>query len=431
MDKTATDPGSPDDRDLAREHFYRHAEAGSRGPLAGIRVLEATNYGAGPLCGTVLADLGATSIKCERPDGGDPVRYLQPFVDGRSDAESSAWYLSFNRNKQCVTLNFSHPRGQALFRELAAKADVIVENFTPGTMAGWGLGYDDIAAFRPEIVYVSVSGFGQYGPLKDRKCFDPIAQAMCGLMETTGEPDGPPLRAGFAIADDLAGWQGAIGAMAALLRRGVSGKGQHVDVSLTDALLYASDLGILGATRAGFNWTRQGNGFVGSAPFNNYLCRDDRYVFINAVFDPLWRRLCELMGQPELADDPRTRDLAARAANLQYVDDVVRRWTATRDSAEVVEQLVAAGVAVGPVMNFQQIAEFPHYLARGAVAEVASPHPIHGRYQTYGVAAKFSATPASVRQPAPLLGQHNDAVYGTLLGKSATELAALKRDGVI
>jgi len=414
-----------------RTAFYKNAEPGSKGPLEGILVLEATNYGAGPLCGTVLADLGARSIKCERPDGGDPLRYLQPLIDDRNDAESSAWYLSFNRNKQCVTLNFADPRGQALFRELAAHADVIVENFTPDTMFGWGLGYDDIAAFNPGVVYVSVSGFGQYGPLRERKCFDPIAQAMCGVMQTTGEEGGPPLRAGFALADDMAGWQGAMGAMAALLRRGVTGRGQHVDVSLTDSLLYASDIGILGATRADFHWTRQGNGFVGSAPFNNYLCKDDHYVFINGVFEPMWKRLCKVMECDELIDDPRTHNIKARAENRVYVDDMVKRWTATRTADEVVTQLVDAQVAVGAVMDFEEIAAFPHFLQRDAVAEIEKPHPLHGHYSTFGVAPKFSVTPATLREPAPMLGQHNDDIYGDLLGKSEIELVSLKEQGVI
>lgn len=408
--------------------FYRQARADQPGPLAGIRVLEATNYGAGPFCGMVLADFGAESIKIEAP-AGDPIRLLSPFVGGTPGVENSTWYLSINRNKKGITLDLRRPEGQALFRRLAAQADIVVENYTPGVMAGWGLGYADLCAIKPDLIYVSVSGFGQFGPLAQRKGFDPVAQAMSGLMSVTGEPDGRPLRAGFAFADDLSGWLGAMGAMAALWHRSATCEGQHVDSSLVDSLLYASDMGVMAAANAGHVWQRQGAGAEGAAPLNSYPTQDGRYVFIHGVFDKAWAALCEVMQRPDLVADPRTATVGARGQHRLLVDEVVAAYAARHTVEEIVAVAEQRGFVAAPVLDFDQVAREPHFRERASVTEVE--HPLHGALTLQGVSPKFSRTPAGVRQPAPTLGQHNAEVYGGLLGLDAAALQTLKADGVI
>ncbi|MCG2635042.1 MAG: CoA transferase [Gammaproteobacteria bacterium] len=414
---------------MDKQEFYAEADASSTGPLQGIRVLEATNYGAGPYCGTVLADFGAESIKCEMPVSGDPVRHMGPFVGGKPGLENSTWHLSIGRNKKSITLDFGKPEGQAVFRDLARKADILVENFTPGTMAKWGLGYRDISEIRPDIIYVSVSGFGQFGPLSNKRGFDPVAQAMGGLMSVTGEPDGRPLRAGFALADLMGGWTGAMGAMAALNHRHETGEGQHIDASLTDAILYGGDFGIAAAAHADYVWQRQGNSTDTGAPLNTFVCKDGQHVFVHAFFDNLWQRLCKTMGRDDLIDDPRTRDIAGRAKNRHFVDDVVAEWTGQHDAAEVLRLADEAGVVSGPILDFGQIAEFEPFLERESVA--VAPHPQHGPIKTSGVGPKFSRTPARVRTAAPTLGQHSEEVYRELLGYDEDKLERLRAASII
>lgn len=420
-----TTPSAPD-RDAAA--FYRHARTDRPGPLAGIRVLEATHYGAGPFCGMVLADFGAESIKVEPPEGED-IRVLSPFIAGERGAENSVWYQSINRNKKGVTLDLRQPRGQALFGELARHADIVVENHTPGVMAGWGLAYADLKALKPDLIYVSVSGFGQFGPLAGRRGFDPVAQAMSGLMSVTGEPGGRPLRAGFALGDDLSGWIGAMGAMAALWHRAATGEGQHIDASLVDALLYASDMGVMAATNAGRVLQREGAGAEGAAPLNSYPTCDGRHVFIHGVFDKAWAGLCAAMQRGDLIGDPRTASVAARGEQREFVDAVVADYAARQTVEEVIAQALQHGFVAAPVLDFAGVARESHFRVRESVTEVE--HPLHGLLTLQGVGPKFSRTPARVRSAAPTLGQHNAEVYGGLLGLDTAALTALATDGII
>ena len=416
---------------MDKSQFYADALPGSRGPLTGIHVLEATNYGAGPICGMVLSDLGAESIKCEQPQGGDPIRAWPPYLTGADgqDLWSGVWGLGFNRGKRSVTLDFRKPDGQALFRRLAAQADVVVENFTPGTMARWGLGYADLRAVKPDLIYVSVSGFGQWGPLRDKRGLDPIGQSMGGVMAGTGEPGGRPLRVGFAIADNMSGWQGALGALAALNFRRHSGRGQWVDASLIDAMLTTSDVKLMGVAHAGFEVRPTGNGTDLGAPLDLFRCADGRWLYVHALYDHLWQRLADVMGRTDLKDDPRTRDWAARAANIPVVNDSVGAWTATRTLNEAMAALDAAGVTCAPVLSFPDILAAAHYRERESVVELE--HPRYGPLTHYGYPVKFSRTPAGPRAVAPALGQDNAAVYGDLLGLSDAEQAALREQGVI
>jgi crotonobetainyl-CoA:carnitine CoA-transferase CaiB-like acyl-CoA transferase len=307
---------------MDKSAFYADAMPGSRGPLAGIRVLEATNYGAGPICGMVLSDLGAESIKCEQPQVGDPIRSWPPYLTGADgkDFWSGIWALTFNRGKRAVTLDFRKPEGQDLFRRLAAHADVVIENFTPGTMARWGLGYADLKAVKPDLIYVSVSGFGQWGPLKDKRGLDPIGQAMGGVMAGTGEPGGRPLRVGFAIADNMSGWMGAMGALAALNFRRRTGRGQWVDASLIDAMLTRSDVKLMGVAHAGYEVKPTGNGTDLGAPLDLFRCADGRWLYIHALYDHLWKRLADVMGRPDLKR--KTRAHATGPGATLYSSDL-------------------------------------------------------------------------------------------------------------
>ena len=416
---------------MDKADFYKDALPHSRGPLADVRVLEATNYGAGPICGMVLSDLGAESIKCELPQGGDPIRAWPPYVAGSDgkDLWSGVWGLTFNRGKRAVTLDFRKPEGQALFRRLAAHADVVVENFTPGTMARWGLGYADLKAVKPDLIYVSISGFGQWGPLRDKRGLDPIGQAMGGVMASTGEPGGQPLRVGFAIADNMSGWMGAMGALAALHYRRRSGRGQWVDASLIDAMLTTSDVKLMAVANAGYRVAPTGNGTDLGAPLDLYRCADGRWLYIHALYDHLWKRLADVMGRPELKDDPRTRDWAGRAANIPFVNECVGAWAAALPLEQAMAALDEAGCTCAPVLSFPQILATEHYRERDSVLDL--PHPRHGPLAHYGYPAKFSRTPAGPRAVAPALGQDNDAVYGDLLGLSAEQRADLAARGVI
>ena len=414
---------------MDKNDFFAERDTSSGGPLDGIRVLEATNYASGPVCGMILADLGATSVKCEMPGAGDPNRLVPPFISGDSDRENSVVFAGINRGKLGVTLDFRTEQGQELFRKVAATCDIVVENFSPGTMDRWNIGYADIKAVKPDIIYVSISGFGQFGPLHKRRGFDPVAQAMGGLMSITGEPDGRPLKAGSVLADDMAGWQAALGALAALHYRTRTGKGQWVDTSMTDAQLYASSWGIMGAVETGTMWPRTGNAIAGGAPMNSYLCADGEWLIIFAAFDKTWRTLCELMDRPDLLEDPRSKDWPARSANVDFVDGEVAKWVATQNSHELDQLLDEKAIVSAPILNFEQIINTPHYHERDMIYK--AEHPRHGPITHFGVANKFSVSDARIRRAAPLLGEHNDEIFGGQLGMSEADLQRLRDEGVI
>lgn len=414
---------------MEQKDFYAKADPNSKGPLEGIRVLEATNYASGPVCGMIMADFGADSIKCEMPGSGDPNRGVPPFYSAAGDTESSAVFAGINRGKRSVTLDFRKPEGQELFRKLAAKADILIENFTPGTMAKWNLGYADICEVKPDIIYVSISGFGQFGPLHHKKGFDPVGQAMGGLMSVTGERDGRPLRAGTVIADDMAGWQAALGALAALQYRHSTGKGQQIDACLTDAQLYASSYAVMGYANANYLWQRNGNTLGGGAPMNTYLCADGEYVCIFAAFDQQWQILCKMLGREDLIADPRTVDWINREKNADFIDGLIRAWLADQSAEEVVAKCDGAGLIAAPVLGYDKIVENEHFQAREMIQKVE--HPLHGPLTHFGVADKFSVSPARIRSTAPLLGEHNEQIYQGELGLSEEELIALKKKGII
>lgn len=414
---------------MTKEEFYREAHADSVGPLAGYRVLEVTQAVAGPVVGTVFADMGADVLRCELPKQGDMTRWMDPFLAEGRDPDAACWNMSVNRGKRGVTLDIRQPEGQALFRDLAANADVLVENFTPGSMRQLGLHYDAIREVNPAIVYVSVSGFGQWGPLSGMRGVDTVAQAVSGMMDMNGVQDGEPLISTANLVDHLTGWQGAIGALSALLHREKTGEGQYIDVALADTAIYASDQRIMAAHNAGKRWPRMGNTIDMGAPMNCYRCRDGRYVYLFAILDTLWPRVCKVIGREDLVEDERCNGMVARARNRHFVDEVTAAWVAQHDRDDVVRLLQQEGVSIGPVLDHSEVARFEQFLEHESVVEIE--HPRFGTLRTYGVVPKFSRTPARVRGPAPDLGEHNAQVLGGELGLNGERLAELKAKGVI
>ncbi len=403
---------------MDKSAFFADARHDLTGPLAGIRVVEATTTWAGPMAGCVLADFGATVIKVEHPDG-EILRRVPPTYD---DSNLSLFHETVNRNKQNVSLDLRHSEGRRLFLALCAEADIVIENFKPGTLAGWGVGYADVKAVKPDIIYVSISGFGQFGPLSDRPGYDPIAQNYSGWSSLNGAPDDGPTKAPTFLGDDLGGVHGALGAMAALFHRLRTGEGQHVDIALTDALIFQSD-GLLAAGALGIPMRRWANQFAIAAPVNRYACTDG-YIYGGVLLDSHWKQLARIIGREDLAGTVGIERIKRR----EEFDLLVAQWCIRHSTAEVVDLWNAAGLAVTRVNSFAEAAREPHLAAREMLQDVTLTDgktvPI------VGPAAKFSRTPVRIRHAAPALGQDNAEILGAL-GVDAAGLEALKRDGVI
>jgi crotonobetainyl-CoA:carnitine CoA-transferase CaiB-like acyl-CoA transferase len=413
---------------MKKEEFYREAIRNSRGPLEGIKVLEATTTQAGPVAGAILVDLGAVSIKIDAPVTGELGRHIPPHLNIPNKLEASTYYLTLNRGKKGITLALNKPEGQEVFRQIAEKMDVVIQNYKPGTMEKWGLGYEDIRKTNPNVIYVSLSGYGQFGPYQHKPGYDPIGQAMSGFMSITGFEDGPPMKSGGALADNLSGWQGAIGALASLYYRAKTGKGQHVESSLVDAMLGVSDWGIMMAANLGQLWMRKGNAYgpVGLDPV--VKCKDD-YICLLVALDAHWARMCKITGREDLIEDPRTKTILTRAENADLVNGSICDWAKDKTVAEAIKILEEADLAVAPVLNFDQIVKDKHLKERDMVVEV--DHPLAGKLKMQGVPTKYSLTPAHVKGPAPMLGQHNEEIYVSMLGLDKKKIEGLKTKGII
>ena len=393
------------------------------GALDGLTVIDLTRVLSGPYCTMMLADMGARVIKVEQPGRGDDTRaWGPPFQNGES-----AYFLSINRNKESVTLNLKHPGGRRVLDALIERADVLVENFRPGTLERMGLGYADLSKQRPDLVYCSISGFGQTGPRRREPGYDAVMQGEGGLMSITGAPDGPGYRLGIAIVDIASGMFSAYGIAIALLARERTGRGQYIDVGMLDSVA------ALLTYQAGIHFTtgeapgRLGNRHPSITPYETLDAADGELV-VAVGNDQLWRTFCGVIGAEALADDARFRTNKDRVAAREALRPLLVERMRTRPAAEWIERLKAAGIPCGGVRDLAQVFADPQLIERAMV--VALDHPVAGAIRQLGVPIKMSGTPGAVRTPPPALGQHTEAILGEL-GMSGPEIARLRADGAV
>jgi formyl-CoA transferase len=386
-------------------------------------VLELGQLIAGPFSAKTLADFGAEVIKIETPTSGDPLRKWRMLKDG-----TSVWWQVQSRNKRSVALDLRHAQGQAVVRQLAQEADVLIENFRPGAMEGWNLDPADLLALNPRLIVLRISGYGQTGPYKSRPGFGVVAEAMGGLRHLTAEPGRVPVRVGVSLGDTLAALHGVIGILLALQHRHASGQGQIIDVALYEAVFNCMESLLPEHSAFGAVRGPAGSALPGIAPSNAYRCIDGGYALIAGNGDSIFRRLMALVGRDDLAQDPTLADNAGRVARVQELDDVIGAWTATRTVDEVLAALDHAAVPAGRIYTVQDIATDPHYQARGMLQTLQLDD---GSTLTVpGIVPKLSATPGSHRRNAPALGQDTDAVLQEM-GLTPTQIQALKDSGIV
>lgn len=402
------------------------ADPDGPGPLAGLRVVELGMLLAGPFTGRLLGDMGAEIIKVEPPGKPDPLRdWGKARYKGRS-----LWWAVQSRNKKCVTLDLRQERGQELLLELVRESDVVVENFRPGTLERWNLGWERLSEVNPGVILCRVSGYGQTGPYAPRAGFASVAEAMGGLRHINGFPGELPPRMHISLGDSLAGMFAAQGILAALYRRERSGQGQVVDVSLLEACFALLESTVPEYDRLGIVRGPGGTGLAGVAPSNIFESRDAKRIVIAANADNVFRRLCEAMGQPELADDERFATHLKRGENQKEIEGIVADWAARHDGDEIVGILNEAGVICGPIYTIADIFEDEHVRARGMLVEHDDPEL--GTFLGPGIVPRFSETPGEVRWSATWEdGSHNQEIYGGLLGLSDDELAELREQKVV
>ncbi|HEY3797259.1 MAG TPA: CoA transferase [Caulobacteraceae bacterium] len=395
-----------------------------QGPLADLTVIEMGTLIAGPFCGQIMADFGAEVIKIEDPGTGDPMRQW-----GRSLPQGlSPWWPVIGRGKKSVTLNLRSAEGQQIARDLIAKADILVENFRPGTLEKWGMSYAALSAVNPGLIMARVSGFGQTGPYATRAGYGLIGEAMGGLRAITGEPDRPPARAGISIGDSLAATHATMGVLMALHVREHTGRGQVIDAAIYESVLAMMENTVTEYDITGYVRERSGAILPGIAPSNVYPTSDGM-ILIGGNGDTVFARLCEAMGEPALASDPRYVDHASRGVNQTTLDEHIAAWSATFTLADLLALLEAHGVPCGRVYQAPDMLADPQYAAREAI--VAVDHPVFGKIRMQNVAPKLSETPGEVRWPGPALGEHTDAVLAGKLSLAPDRIAALKTAGVI
>ncbi len=403
------------------------------GPLDGIRVFDLTRILAGPTCTQILGDLGADVIKVEQPGKGDDTRnFAPPFIRDDKGAETgeSAYFCSSNRNKRSITLDLANPEGQALAKKLIAKSDVLIENFKKGGLAKYGLGWEQLKKEFPRLVYCSITGFGQTGPYSSRPGYDVLIQAMGGFMSVTGEPDGPPQKAGIPIADIMAGMYAAVAVNAALRHREVTGEGQYIDIGMLDTQAAMLSIMALNYLATGESPPRLGNAHPNIVPYQGFATADGNIV-IAAANDGQYKRLCDFAGVPELAADARFKTNDQRVRNRGQLIPRLSEIIAAKPSKHWLEGLEKAGVSCGPINTIKQLFDDPHVKARGM--ELTMPHPATGKAPVKLVASpiRMSATNPDYRHAPPLLGQHTDEVLKQVLGMKPGDIAKLRDKGVV
>ena len=394
-----------------------------KGPLDGVKVLDFTRVYSGPYCTMLLADLGAEVIKVEMPGSGDDTRSFLPFKNGES-----GYFMYLNRNKKGMTLNLKSDEGKALVMELAQWADVLVENFSPGVMEKLGLDYETVKKVNPEIIYASISGFGQTGPYKNKVAYDAVAQAMGGLTYVTGHPDRPPVKVGPCVADANAGIHMAFGISSALYNRKVTGKGQHIDVSMMDAVFSILENYVVKYTIDNENPERNGNENMTVAPFDSYPTKDD-YVVIATANDKLYVNLAKAIGRDDILGDERFATNFDRKTNYGQLKPIIVEWTEKHTTEEVVEILESWKIPVAPIMSMDKLVVDPQIEAREMLVDI--DHPVAGTVKYPGNPIKYSETKATIRSHSPVLGQHNEEVLRDVLGKSDSEIERLKESNIV
>ncbi len=396
----------------------------AKGALEGVRVLDFTQYLSGPHGTSVLSELGAEIIKIEKPGDGEPERQAMP----KTSKGESYQFFSYNRGKKSVTLNLKDPKGVEIAKKLAAKVDILVENFAPGGMDRLGLSYEEVRKINPRIIYASISGFGQTGRRRNDVSYDVVAQAMGGLMSVTGQPDGEPLKAGISLGDYMGGYNGVIAILAALYYRTVTGEGQSIDISMQDGIW-----AMVFPDRADYFDTlevpkRFGNKLSSSAPFGAYHSKNG-YVVICTITDPQWQKVLQAMGREDLSGEERFATRENRTKNMKEVDGVVQAWCQEKTVEDIFAILKKFGVPCSPLPTFDQVASDPHLLEREMIVEVEQP--VSGKVKLSGSVYKMSKTPGDRRKRVPDAGEHNEEIYRGLLGIGEEEMKKLKEGSVI
>ncbi len=396
-----------------------------RRPLDGVRVLELGQLLAGPFAGCILGYFGAEVIKVEPPGAGDPLRGWRVLQRG-----TSLWWRSLARNKKCITLNLRESRGRSLARRLADEADVLIENFRPGTMEKWGLGPDELKRTNPRLVYARISGYGQTGPYASRPGFASVCEGIGGLRHLNGFPGGPPVRTNLSLGDSLSGLHAALGILLALIERDgdAPSEGQVVDVALFESVFNLLEGVVPEYDGAGVVRGPSGSTVTGIVPTNTYRCEDGKYVVIGGNADSIFVRLMTAAGRADLAHDPRLADNAGRVEHEEEIDRAISAWTATLESDEVVERLAAEAVPAGPIYSVADMARDPHFQARGLFESVE----IDGKpLQVPAITPRLSATPGRTDWPGPEVGAHTEEILGERLGLSRAEIETLRREGIV
>jgi formyl-CoA transferase len=391
--------------------------------LGGLRVLDVATLFAGPLAATLLGDYGADVVKVEHPVRGDPVRYHGASKDG-----VPLWWTMLSRNKRAVTLYLGSAEGQALFRRLAADADVVIENFRPGTLERWGLGPEVLLGDNPRLVLARVTGFGQFGPLAGRPGFGTLAESMSGFAAITGQPDGPPTLPPFGLADGIAALTTAFAVMAALRAREHSGRGQVIDLAIIEPILTVLGPQPTVYDQLGVVQERTGNRSFNNAPRNTYRSRDGRWLAVSTSAQSIAERVMRLVGRPELIDEPWFRSGGERAQHADELDEAVGSWIADREADDVIAAFEEAQAAIAPVYSVADVMTDPQYAALGSIASIEDPDL--GPVKMQNVLFRLSETPGRIRWTGPGLGEHNEAVYGEL-GIDRAQLEELRRQGVV
>ena len=395
----------------------------ARGPLTGMRVLEMGSTVAGPFCGRLLADFGAEVIKIE-PAEGDPVRTMGKHFGGKS-----LYAASIFRNKRLISVDLHRAEGRDIARRIALSCDVVVENFKPGTLEGWGLGWSDLSAANPRLVMVRISGFGQDGPYASRPGYGVICEAVSGLRHLTGDPDRPPSRVAVSMTDYITGLHAAFGAVMALMARGATGRGQYIDAALYECAFNFMEPWIPAYEKLGHVANRTGSRLAESTPNNLYPTGDGDFIHITAMADSLFRRLARAMSQPELAEDERFSKALERNRHSETLDGIIAEWTAAQPLAEIERKLAAAGVPATRIYTIADIFKDPHYAARRSI--VAAPDSDLGSVAMAGVVPRLSATPGEIRHAGRAVGEDTRGVLAEVLGLGSEAIAGLERSGVI